>query len=408
MTVTQADLALSGVNVSSYTISGFSYNSTTHTAHWSLSSPLGLDLVILGLDGSSAGGVRTAGGTHLLGGNFLEGLNVLPGDVNGDGVVNVTDGFQIRTNNTPANAYSAFNDMNGDGSVTNADFLAYRPFIGTSEVPEQLASGGVTSGGALLTQDALAPVLVAAIDQWEAAGLSAADVALLRGVSTRVTTLPVGYLGAASIGGNTIFLSADAAGHGWSLDPSVSSGGEDLLTVVMHELGHTLGLNDLNPSQAAGNLMSTTLASGVRRLPSAQDVAALTQSLVAGLPAVPLTVVANGPGAASTSLLVDGQGTTTTLEAPATLPVVPAAPPDSFSTLAALLSRPEPLAPSTSDANGPLLFIPMTAGNTLTGAIALTARTTDDLFLDVALSVAGDAAWTQPDPWTDVFGDNDA
>ena len=39
----------------------------------------------------------------------------------------------------------------------------------------------------------------------------------------------------------------------------------DLLTVVMHELGHVLGFEDLDPS--AGVLMSGTLDSGTRRLP---------------------------------------------------------------------------------------------------------------------------------------------
>ena len=41
----------------------------------------------------------------------------------------------------------------------------------------------------------------------------------------------------------------------------------DLLTVVEHELGHVLGLDDLDASLDA--LMSAKLGSGVRRLPSA-------------------------------------------------------------------------------------------------------------------------------------------
>jgi hypothetical protein len=48
----------------------------------------------------------------------------------------------------------------------------------------------------------------------------------------------------------------------------------------MHELSHTLGLDDLAPSQAATDLMTETLATGVRRLPSAQDLAALTPQVV--------------------------------------------------------------------------------------------------------------------------------
>jgi len=42
---------------------------------------------------------------------------------------------------------------------------------------------------------------------------------------------------------------------------------------VMHELGHTLGLSDLDPITSPADLMAETLATGVRRLPSAEDVA---------------------------------------------------------------------------------------------------------------------------------------
>jgi hypothetical protein len=43
----------------------------------------------------------------------------------------------------------------------------------------------------------------------------------------------------------------------------------DLLTVVEHELGHVLGLNDLDPQVAPHDLLTTTLAPGVRRFPMA-------------------------------------------------------------------------------------------------------------------------------------------
>ena len=39
----------------------------------------------------------------------------------------------------------------------------------------------------------------------------------------------------------------------------------DLLTAVMHELGHVLGHNDLDPSSHHDDLMSATLAPGTRR-----------------------------------------------------------------------------------------------------------------------------------------------
>ena len=41
----------------------------------------------------------------------------------------------------------------------------------------------------------------------------------------------------------------------------------DLLTVVMHELGNALGLDDVAASDGANSLMAESLARGIRRLP---------------------------------------------------------------------------------------------------------------------------------------------
>jgi hypothetical protein len=211
--------------------------------------------------------------------SFTRRLDVLPGDVNDDGVVNVADGVLILNNYTPAHAYSPFRDMNGDGSVSVSDFTLYRPYIGTTlpNLPPQLAAGGEGPGDVpQLTEQELGPVLAAAIGRCAAAGIPAQDVARLEGVTARVAALPAGYLGGAVLGGDVIYLPADAAGYGWSTDlSSVSAGREDQLTVVMHELGHTLGLGDFGPAQFPNDLMAETLATGIRRLPSLFDVMAL-------------------------------------------------------------------------------------------------------------------------------------
>ena len=47
----------------------------------------------------------------------------------------------------------------------------------------------------------------------------------------------------------------------------------DLLTVVSHELGHTLGLEDIDAS--SGSLMSETLERGLRREPGIAEIDAL-------------------------------------------------------------------------------------------------------------------------------------
>ncbi len=49
----------------------------------------------------------------------------------------------------------------------------------------------------------------------------------------------------------------------------------DLLTVDSHELGHRLGLDDLDPALAVDDAMSAILGTGARRRPWSEAVDAL-------------------------------------------------------------------------------------------------------------------------------------
>jgi hypothetical protein len=135
---------------------------------------------------------------------------------------------------------------------------------------------GASSVGQTLTSADLSAIVAEAIRRWAAAGLSAAQVARLQAVQFVVTglraTMPgdVGW----SLNG-VVELDATAAGYGWYVDPTAQSdtefgsgappAGMDLLTVVMHELGHQLGLQDLNDVIHPNDLMSEGLTPGVRR-----------------------------------------------------------------------------------------------------------------------------------------------
>ncbi|HEX4607562.1 MAG TPA: Ig-like domain-containing protein, partial [Urbifossiella sp.] len=314
VTLAAGDVTVWGVTGGSYgpaTISGSGTTTLTITLAKPVSNPDRLTVTF--------GNARVAA--------YSRRLDILPGDTNDDGVVNTTDGGLILNNQTPAHAYQSAYDFDGNGAVNTTDFNLYRPRIGTvlPTLPPQLAAGGPGPGGApAITSAEVGPVLAAAVDEWAASGISAADVARLRGVHVQVTVLPAGYLGGTPIGGDTVYLSADAAGYGWFVDPALvgpglvpsspPAGREDLLTVLLHELGHTLGLGDLDPAAYPTDLMAETLATGVRRAPSALDVSQVA-----------------GPGAAEVSAGVypttNGNAHPAALPTPPNLVRAPAAPP---------------------------------------------------------------------------------
>jgi hypothetical protein len=138
------------------------------------------------------------------------------------------------------------------------------------------AADVVDSGG-------LERITDAAIAAWVASGVSPLEESRLRGVRFAIDDLPGSRLGFAS--GDLVVIDRDAGGFGWFIDPTPDDDGEfvratdgilaaaegtsaddrmDLLTAVMHELGHVLGLEDLEVDHNA--LMSATLAPGVRKV----------------------------------------------------------------------------------------------------------------------------------------------
>ncbi|MES2098160.1 MAG: Ig-like domain-containing protein, partial [Pseudomonadota bacterium] len=185
----------------------------------------------------------------------------------------------------------------GSGTTSLVNTL---PTLPPAVAPLQLAPGGVGSSGhpsspsglieMQLTQADIDAVLASAIARWEATGLTAAQTAALHSVS-----VTVGDLGGTDLGLSTpghITLDATALGHGWFVDSTpnddaeftVNSAGTlytapdqtpaghvDLLTAVMHELGHQIGLEDNYAGSVAGDVMYGYIADGSRRLPMAGE-----------------------------------------------------------------------------------------------------------------------------------------
>ena len=140
-----------------------------------------------------------------------------------------------------------------------------------------------------MTQAELAPIVKQAIANWEALGLTKNEVSELNQVQFRIANLGGnGVLGLTGMGSTLVSLDATAAGYGWFIDATPATNGEfskaagpyqldaaagspafghmDLLTVVEHELGHVLGLPDLDPKTNPDVLMTQTLGTGERRL----------------------------------------------------------------------------------------------------------------------------------------------
>lgn len=95
-----------------------------------------------------------------------------------------------------------------------------------------------------------------------------------------------------------IALDTDAAGHGWYIDPtpldnsdflptadptifkaapgSAAEGKMDLLSVLLYEYGHVLGLEHCADAR---DFMAATLQPGERRLPTADELAWMAQRI---------------------------------------------------------------------------------------------------------------------------------
>src|SRR5439155_24391647 len=132
-------------------------------------------------------------------------------------------------------------------------------------------------------------IVAAAILRWSATGLTQQQIATLQSVKFEAGDLSGSYLGEAA-GGIRILADRDAVGKGWFVDANPSSdstfihatsatrlyadprnapaGHIDLLTAIMHEMGHKLGLDDSYAETDRDNLMYGYLTVGERRIPS--------------------------------------------------------------------------------------------------------------------------------------------
>jgi hypothetical protein len=144
------------------------------------------------------------------------------------------------------------------------------------------ATSSTSTEAGSLTVEQVDAILDAAIGVWSTVLASESDILRLRQVRIQIVDdLPVSALALESDG--TIVLDSSAAGYGWFVDPTplddsefrATAGSEleagiaspayghmDLLTALVHELGHVLGLGH----SETGDVMNESLTTGVRSL----------------------------------------------------------------------------------------------------------------------------------------------
>ena len=194
-------------------------------------------------------------------------------DIIGDTEAESDERFTVRLTNPSGATISAFSqDLNVQIINDDGPGLMMAASMGSAE----------TAGEAPEAAQ-LEATLDAAVMLWtQALGADDPRLALLAGLAIDVADFSGAELG--TLAGNTILIDADAAGHGWFVDLTPAGNSEfrlradasllsatprsdafgrmDLLTVVMHEIGHVLGFD--HEDAAIYAVMRDELDTGVR------------------------------------------------------------------------------------------------------------------------------------------------
>jgi hypothetical protein len=172
-------------------------------------------------------------------------------------------------------------DRKGVSSRTSGTFVvgASSLAIAPSSAPNEQAE--------TITEAQLAATVAEAVRRFEQQ-LGVQAETLMAGLNVQVANLPSGTLGETL--GHTIWIDDDGAGCGWFVDPTPADDAEfvgrltsgslsarkdtpaatrvDLLTTIMHEIGHVLGGDDVS----SDGLMNGVLSTGTRRTVAVDQV----------------------------------------------------------------------------------------------------------------------------------------
>jgi len=196
----------------------------------------------------------------------------LPGLQGSDNTVN-----HLNNPSVAVNGNGTFVIVWGGNGVGDDSGVFFQRYDTASAALQAAAAPGNSPAADAVTEADLRPLVDEAIRRWEASGLTSEQSATLRTVTITVADLGGNYLGLAYQGENRIVIDDDAAGWGWFVDATLWEDSEfttpgdqgelgriDLLTALLHEMGHVVGLDH---GTAANDLMFDALAVGERHLP---------------------------------------------------------------------------------------------------------------------------------------------
>lgn len=251
------------------------------------------------------------------------------------------------------------------------------PTQSSLENVNQVVSQAPPAEIAKLAQADLETMVSSALALWKASGLTPEQEEHLRSLTFEVSSLDGIRLGEAD--GHIIRIDADAGGSGWYVDasdkhfkassatrfstsPSAAPAGRlDLLTAILHEMGHTLGLEDSYLEKDRDSLMYGFLTLGERRLPAKrQAFGARSHGHKHGethflTGAVNIGVLPPGKSVTiSYDVIIDNPATTTSLSSQATVSG------SNFSNVLTddLVSGGDPLLPGAADPTVTLINLP--------------------------------------------------
>jgi hypothetical protein len=206
----------------------------------------------------------------------------------GIGVVDPSTGtWYLRNQDSPGGAdVGTFRYGAANWDYVAGHWTRHAAVAGMAESAAGVAVSAAPRTGTL-TNQGLQDTVSAALTRLQDAGVGPAMLARLQSYTYQVGQLSGPLVGYTYARDHTVVLDANADGYGWFVDPtpqsdeefardragalealpgSAAEGHMDLLTVVLHEMGHIAGWGDVNTVGHPNNLMDATLAPGVRRV----------------------------------------------------------------------------------------------------------------------------------------------